>query len=1177
MRHRRGGGRGGRGGRGAARAGCGAPAVALLLLGPRWVATQLYPSFNLCKMTTGMFVYGGTLQNQPCPRWTYSAAPIGDKFLFACFDDGAVLCDGDGSGPAPASCSYVGKLGCPSFVYGAVASAAGDAVYAACRDDVRHCQWDAAAGAASSCSIVSGALCPGGGYESSVAVFGTYLVLACWSMTNAWDAGILACPLAAPGGASVLGTCQKQGADPCGTISGTYFRNFQVSLDAAGGMSVGCRTDGAAYCSAYSTAGGPSGCGTVSPASPCSSTMGWVLLPSGQTAVSCDNGGYRLCGRRRSPTGAPTAAPTAAPKPLPTGAPSAPPSESPLPPPTGSPSSTPTGSPSSGPTQGPTGSPTTSPIKGPSPPPSRIPSAPPTQPPSPLPSPPPSQAPSAPPTQPPSGQPSARPSSRPSAAPSTAPSRAPSPAPTESPSAAPSARPSPRPSAPPSPSPTGGPSGRPSARPSAPPSPNPTGGPSRAPTRGPSRTPSAAPSPHPSRQPTAGPSAAPTLRPSALPSGGPTPAPSGLPSAGPSRRPSLSPSQPPSRVPSQGPSLGPSGPPSPYPSARPSAGPTAAPSAPPRLGPTAPPTAAPLPAPSRRPSGSPTAPPTPPGATPPPTATPEAEPQAPSAAPTGSLVEELRRQLNETRAELNDTAGKYWALYNASRPKDGQPGRDAGDTLRDLQYGGGASVATGVGARGATGVSATLARLVPTGGGAVGGAGNGRMAGRAVVITSLIDCPGDPSEVSFLASPTQLPLGRGQLAKLRGCVTGNWGLVALPAIVAAVLLRVGLLRAAVAATGITGFMMDTTLAGTAECSSALLAWEDSSLAAALSLLGLVAFCAAALTVGRQAVRWTVAHRLHDSTDHLSWFHRLTAPRIAWRAKPGFEDRVQLLGMWFDGYRPGAAAEHGVCSFITAAAGAMAGFARNGTQCAVALGLATGTTFVMLIYTLVRKAHSRPIDTVGEVVLLALESSALGAVVVATATDTSRPIAVSGDITAAATILGMLKVLFDAALLARAACCTPAAEGAAAEPPMLQADEETPPSSTAQQAGAPDELDPLALSSHSLPVSAHPSRSGPTSPRRRRVHKGESLVAPLRRRSTAGGSRRSRAAPAGSTSPRLEGLELVSTFPIGDSERFTPGSNRSRRRQHRQSSSPLTPAPGAARFPAGGVVRLAGSV
>eukprot|EP01062_Namystynia_karyoxenos_P031702 TRINITY_DN23485_c0_g2_i2.p1 TRINITY_DN23485_c0_g2~~TRINITY_DN23485_c0_g2_i2.p1 ORF type:complete len:1434 (+),score=201.13 TRINITY_DN23485_c0_g2_i2:101-4402(+) len=629
------------------------PGVLLLLLSFKANGTAAQLTYSNCEETVGRFDAGSGAQNMPCPTLgkTYSVVPAGSKYLYACQNDGAVVCDGDGSS-ANTPCRSVGYLGCLSTTVTDVAlTDAADAVYAACGDAVMRCDWNAAAGMATGCVKVSAAECPSSGQEHGVELRGlSILVLACVGSGTS-NSGVLMCTLN-PGGASIPPTpgCQRLGEQPCGR--GVY----TLSLDGAGGLAVTCSPfDSASYCTGFGS--GPTGCAVLSGSKPCRSggiPFGLAQLPSGRTAVSCAQNGYYLCGSAAPtlpPVPPPAGGPTTPPSPTPTEGPSQTPSVSPSAVPSAPPRATPSGNPSLPPTAAPVGpspSPTAAPSGGPSVSPTDAPSGGPTT--SPLPASAPSGGPSASPSVAPSGGPSASPAAVPSAGPSappvapsappvapSAPSVAPS-APPAAPSAAPSDSPQP-PTAGPSAAPTLAPRKSPSAAPIAPGSPTaspalPTGAPSARPTAPPSAPPGGSPSPAPTSAPSAAPGP-PSRPPSAPPTNAPTDAPAGAPTTAPLPGSATAPTEAPSKSPEGAPSLSPAAgvaPPTPLPSA-PTGSPVQLPPGPPSWPPSERPSAPPGPG----LPGAPTAPPTPPVPTLQPLPPPKAGPSpAPTSAPSGA-------------------------------------------------------------------------------------------------------------------------------------------------------------------------------------------------------------------------------------------------------------------------------------------------------------------------------------------------------------------------------------------------------------------------------------------------------------------------------------------------------------------------------------------------------------
>eukprot|EP01062_Namystynia_karyoxenos_P047583 TRINITY_DN3596_c0_g2_i1.p1 TRINITY_DN3596_c0_g2~~TRINITY_DN3596_c0_g2_i1.p1 ORF type:complete len:1176 (+),score=130.80 TRINITY_DN3596_c0_g2_i1:135-3530(+) len=311
------------------------------------------PVFDNCLPAVGGFVINGTLRYEPCRQRTMSVTSAGgEKLLFACSGAPAVLCDGDGSGPAPALCNEVGFLGCPE-VFDVVFDAAFDFVYAACGSRtigrVQGCAWDPTAGRPLGCREVAGAACANAPYVFGVEYLHDSLVLSCDYADE-----LAVCPLV-PGGGGVLG-CQRTPmmryycGGPLPSDGGT------LSLDAAGGLTIGCPfARRVTYCHNFSASAGAQDCIPVS--QPHCPARGIAILPSGLTAVCCDARSLVLCGKK-NPTVSPSAAPSVSPTDGPTTAPSAHPSLSPSVLPTDGPTTAPSAHPSLSPSVMPTRLPT---------------------------------------------------------------------------------------------------------------------------------------------------------------------------------------------------------------------------------------------------------------------------------------------------------------------------------------------------------------------------------------------------------------------------------------------------------------------------------------------------------------------------------------------------------------------------------------------------------------------------------------------------------------------------------------------------------------------------------------------------------------------------------------------------------------------------------------------------
>eukprot|EP01062_Namystynia_karyoxenos_P061927 TRINITY_DN5463_c0_g1_i3.p1 TRINITY_DN5463_c0_g1~~TRINITY_DN5463_c0_g1_i3.p1 ORF type:complete len:1193 (+),score=127.37 TRINITY_DN5463_c0_g1_i3:201-3581(+) len=548
----------------------GATGSTLFLLTRALSATTQQFSVTDCELVKDTFLTDGIPQlHGPCANHTWGITPVGGKRIYGCHAN-AVLCDGDGSGSVgnlSVHCRSIGPLGCGfNHVMGVAVDSTRQWLYAACAEFVTRCRWDDAAGLPSSCVPVADALCESGGRENDVIITDSLLL------------GVLC-----RGGKLVVGNVSAPG----GTTLTVHSRNdywcgsdivLGLSLPAPGRVIATCDISRYEYCDIDATLQ-VSNCQTNWPGGPAPCLLNNIVrLPSGRTALLCQNGEYHLCGATSAPSEHPSVSPSFAPTVAPsTGSPSGAPSAAPTAAPSAIPSPPPSASPSTVPSARPTGLPSTSPTRAPTESPaSGAPTAAPTAAPS-------SAVPTAAPTITPTVSPS---SSAPTLAPAGAPSRRPTPNPTLQPSTQPSGFPSARPSPQPSAYPTGAPSFSPSSVPSTAPS----GRPSAAPTRGPSASPTG----HPSTSPSALPSGSPPSR--APASQQPSPPPSGAPSAQPS-------ASPPSRTPTGSPVPAPSQPPSAAPSGAPSTQqPTAAPSAPPSAA-----TFQPTPLPAAPPSGPPSA------------------------------------------------------------------------------------------------------------------------------------------------------------------------------------------------------------------------------------------------------------------------------------------------------------------------------------------------------------------------------------------------------------------------------------------------------------------------------------------------------------------------------------------------------------------------------------------
>eukprot|EP01062_Namystynia_karyoxenos_P036471 TRINITY_DN26561_c0_g1_i1.p1 TRINITY_DN26561_c0_g1~~TRINITY_DN26561_c0_g1_i1.p1 ORF type:complete len:1453 (+),score=222.18 TRINITY_DN26561_c0_g1_i1:115-4359(+) len=341
-----------------------AAAAAALASLPCMVPAQL--QLSQCAELPSAFRSSGMTQAQPrpCPEVRTVVHAGGANYLFAC-GNGVVGCNGDGSsGPspaAPADCTSMGLMGCTSETFDLSFDSGRAGVYAACGDKVTYCVYDITnTPPMSACVDVSGAECPGttaagrGTIQGVLLIPPLYrtLVLSCKHTTSANLSGILFCKVNNTGVSIVASSCTAVGQNPCLQALGSG-TNAAISLDSRGGLSVGCDDRGYTYCVSFSEMAGAGSCSAAHfGGSPCPGayTRSITEISSGLTGVSCDGGGYQVCGFR--PTAPPTASParpTKAPAAVPTAAPRSPPTAIPTKhpiPPSARPSAVPSAGPS---------------------------------------------------------------------------------------------------------------------------------------------------------------------------------------------------------------------------------------------------------------------------------------------------------------------------------------------------------------------------------------------------------------------------------------------------------------------------------------------------------------------------------------------------------------------------------------------------------------------------------------------------------------------------------------------------------------------------------------------------------------------------------------------------------------------------------------------------------------
>eukprot|EP01062_Namystynia_karyoxenos_P045299 TRINITY_DN33644_c0_g1_i2.p1 TRINITY_DN33644_c0_g1~~TRINITY_DN33644_c0_g1_i2.p1 ORF type:complete len:2292 (+),score=157.75 TRINITY_DN33644_c0_g1_i2:137-7012(+) len=564
---------------------------------------QVQISFDKCTAPPAAFRFGTTSQNTPCPTASNSRTHIAHstgRILVACYTDGVVQCDGDGTGSTPVTCVVVATpvdLGCEHWVNDISAHA--DTVYVTCRYATRVCQWSPLTPSLTGCNSVptSGAeICtPFPHWNLPV------LLASGWTpaptervalqvvpsdptklVTKCWD-GLRICTLTSAGGSEFDGDCTLvtdpcDSAEPVMSVRKAYTR--RMTFDSTGRVMMTCDTDGVVsdppswiwgsvpYCE-WDPTTGPTMCWPVNGelgAPPCptrtASTVSWNQIgspwsvhetASGKTLVHCKSSEYTdlflVCQSNTSsaPSSAPTRSPTLAPLQSPTLAPTHLPTTAPARPshsPTALPStSTTTPTPTEDPTLAPTRPPTLSPARPPTQAPTRSPTAAPTESPAML--------------GPPTDMP-AQPSTRPTISPSDLVSLPPTQAPSLTPSVRLTASPSTLASLPPTQTPSAAPSISPTEVThisTIVPSASPTGHPS-----GPTGSPSARPTVAPTTASPTGPTEAPTwvtrspLNPSGTPRASPSRSPTSLSPTAVTDQPTALPTQPPVWLPSQSPS-----------------------------------------------------------------------------------------------------------------------------------------------------------------------------------------------------------------------------------------------------------------------------------------------------------------------------------------------------------------------------------------------------------------------------------------------------------------------------------------------------------------------------------------------------------------------------------------------------------------------------------------------
>eukprot|EP01065_Artemidia_motanka_P001111 TRINITY_DN10527_c0_g1_i3.p1 TRINITY_DN10527_c0_g1~~TRINITY_DN10527_c0_g1_i3.p1 ORF type:complete len:1163 (+),score=306.95 TRINITY_DN10527_c0_g1_i3:77-3565(+) len=920
-------------------------------------------------------------------------------------------------------------------------------LFVAFRHGLARCSCPSMSDCTASCVVVSGSTTPGAG-----AAFNTPTGLTCDStatfiyMSDSLNDRVIrfkspgtcvpSCPIDAalnshdsPGGTALIGTDQQLlvpvkflskvqrvtfGSTTIGVLSNSdFFEPLQLEV-----------MEGTFVLAAQQRAlvGFDAACALAKPvdAAPCTGLAVQTLFMGSNdttcTIATCPGKDLAGVAVLPWPGPVPTTAPTA-----PSAAPSASPSAPPTLPPTLLPTVAPTARPSAGPTAAPSVQPSAGPTAAPSEPPSQRPSAPPSSPPTLAPSASPTAAPS---SSPPTEAPSVPPSAGPSAAPSVPPSRSPTAAPSAQPSRQPSASPSARPSAAPTQGPTTAPTVQPSAQPSGPPSAAPqtsppTRAPSAAPSVGPTAVPSTAPSQSPLR-PTTPPSVAPTLAPSTL-----------LPTRNPSQPPTLAPS---TALPTVAPSAGPTPAPAIVPTAAPSSAPTAPP-AQPTPGPAAPSAAPTAPAvPSRAPatpSVAPTPPLRPPSAPP---ASPTAAPAlkaAPTAAPSADRVKELEDRLREQEKrneELEDRLRRDSAFKNASR--------EAEDDARGLGIGAAGASVSGV-TRVGVAVAATSGIVTAGVGGGTGASRGSTGLARLATITNVIGCPGNDSGLDPLTSPLGLSFGDGALAPELGCIYGNTMMVVIPAVVALVFHLADSRRGVLAMTALSAHVFDVVVVGAAQCGTTLVVrGSTAETVQGLVVLVLVTGCSVAmLVVGARATRFATARRAYLKSwkpPLVRWF---VSPEYVW--DPNKNQRVaETLAYWYDGYKPRAAAQHGLSALLAIGMAVSSGWPQRDNECTVAMGMMTALAVAQFGFSLVRRAFCRPIEVFWEPLQLAFESAILLVLVGSYANESDAAVRLVPVLMQSAMALTLTKMVVDTILVLQGMLCSggdsPAPTGEAQE-------------------------------------------------------------------------------------------------------------------------------------------------
>eukprot|EP01062_Namystynia_karyoxenos_P025240 TRINITY_DN198_c1_g2_i6.p1 TRINITY_DN198_c1_g2~~TRINITY_DN198_c1_g2_i6.p1 ORF type:complete len:1714 (+),score=245.85 TRINITY_DN198_c1_g2_i6:372-5144(+) len=234
-----------------------------------WLVRKPEVGFEYCSRTSARDGWwqtaAGVPLESPCPSYTGGMAASGGASLFACGQDGAVVCDGDASIPSqrPVTCRLAGTLQC-STVLDVAFSSSPPALYAACQDRLVRCDWDpSAAVPAANCTRLLGASCGLGGQFHGIAAMRTdpsKLVVSCQPGSGSTAAAsVRVCPLEAAGGSVLAAGCIERPGPPdgpCGAVVPTgsgalrdsRVRGGALDIGPTGRITVGCMSRYPAYC-----------------------------------------------------------------------------------------------------------------------------------------------------------------------------------------------------------------------------------------------------------------------------------------------------------------------------------------------------------------------------------------------------------------------------------------------------------------------------------------------------------------------------------------------------------------------------------------------------------------------------------------------------------------------------------------------------------------------------------------------------------------------------------------------------------------------------------------------------------------------------------------------------------------------------------------------------------------